>query len=610
MVILNTILFILSYLGLILFIHHALGFKIKSSGMMSIFIIGSILFTAAIFKLLVPTSYAIYGFGFIAFSYYFIKKKWRVLIDKDYHSLMMFLLCVLIMSVLVQANLVHYDNFSHWARIVKFLYIEGRLPLEADKIIEFTSYPVGSALPLFYTAYFIKYHEAILLTTQFLVIASSVNAMTLMIRDKKRLLTQSIFYMFVVFSLIISRSVGLNVLLVDYLMPVLGVGAFVTIIYYKDQFKQMTLAMFFSVFYIITLKNSAVFFVIPIVFAYLFFLIRNTKGIIRKLTGIVLTVGSFLSTVMWSAHFSANFTEVSKHGVNIESYQSIFGEKSPETIRAITELFMETTFTIDTLTTRGLLIPMIIVLLLMLGLTYKRNTAKVYRYLFLMILYVVIYYVGILLMFIVSMPTEEALVLAGYDRYAASVAVYITLIAGVMVMYFGDMLHHEPTVSLRDSKSFYSKDAKFAYQLASLVIVFFVYLFFSSERRILELANMAYEESVPYAVLSQTGDRMVKSDDSYLIVSSDDEGQISSCLIQNVAKHYLWSPNIEAHDRYYEFSMEEFADLFKKHDTIVVVENNISFNEMFEETFGYVLKEGVYDTNRISKGSVNKNNRE
>lgn len=599
MIILKLIVFILSNLGLFLFVHHALKFKLETSGMMAVLIFSSILYIASILNVLLLITHMIYGAGIISFCYFVIKKRWRPLFNRSYHSLILILFSFILISVLFNSKLVHYDNFSHWARIVKFLFLEGRLPLEADKIIEFTAYPVGSAIPLFYSAYYLKYNETILLITQFVIIVSAFSAMTIMTRDKKRVLTQSFFYMFLVFSLIASRSIGLSVLLVDYLMVVLAVGALVSLVHYRHQFKQMSLIMFFSIFYIITLKNSAIFFVIPIFFLYLYFVFRYHKKITIRISGTLLAISSFSSTVMWSLHFNSNFSVVSKHGVSIDSYKSIFAEKSVDTIKSIINLFFSTSFDLNTSASKGILVSFLSLLLLILSFEYIRKTTKLYQYFVYLWIYVGTYYLGILAMFIFSMPTDEALVLAGYDRYAASMAVYIILIVGVLIMYYGDMLYSEPDVRLRNFKSYYSVNSKFIYQLASLVTVFLVYLLFSSERRIVELENIDYDRSIPYAVLKQTGDRLVANDDLFLIVSSDDQGQISSYYIQNVAKHYLWSPYVDAYDRYYEFSKDEFLDLFKKYDSIVVVENNISFREMFYDAFGYVLEEGVYATQDI-----------
>src|SRR5699024_10936567 len=55
----------------------------------------------------------------------------------------LFAYCLIVGNILFQTQLEHYDNFSHWALIVKYLFTEGHLPLVEDTIISYPSYPMG-----------------------------------------------------------------------------------------------------------------------------------------------------------------------------------------------------------------------------------------------------------------------------------------------------------------------------------------------------------------------------------------------------------------------------------------------------------------------------------
>ena len=48
-------------------------------------------------------------------------------------------------------KLVHYDNFSHWALIVKYLLSADQLPSVDTELIPFRDYPPGSSLFIYYT---------------------------------------------------------------------------------------------------------------------------------------------------------------------------------------------------------------------------------------------------------------------------------------------------------------------------------------------------------------------------------------------------------------------------------------------------------------------------
>lgn len=58
----------------------------------------------------------------------------------------MIFLGIVMAIVLGQSPLIHYDNFSHWATMVKFMTYTGHLPGATDTIISFSSYPPATAL--------------------------------------------------------------------------------------------------------------------------------------------------------------------------------------------------------------------------------------------------------------------------------------------------------------------------------------------------------------------------------------------------------------------------------------------------------------------------------
>lgn len=72
--------------------------------------------------------------------------------------------------VLFRSPLIHYDNFSHWATIVKFLTYTGRLPGASDTIISFTSYPPATALFMTQFVTFVGFSSGAMLVAQFALI--------------------------------------------------------------------------------------------------------------------------------------------------------------------------------------------------------------------------------------------------------------------------------------------------------------------------------------------------------------------------------------------------------------------------------------------------------
>lgn len=70
-------------------------------------------------------------------------------------------------------DLLHYDNFTHWATIVKFLVLNHHLPTAQDAIITYNTYPVGSSMYLYYIGRFVGYKDGILIIGQFMTIAAA-----------------------------------------------------------------------------------------------------------------------------------------------------------------------------------------------------------------------------------------------------------------------------------------------------------------------------------------------------------------------------------------------------------------------------------------------------
>ena len=61
---------------------------------------------------------------------------------------------------------IHYDNFSHWAIVVKQMLTTNRYPNFQDTIIMFKEYPLGSATYIYYMALFVGKSESIQMFAQ------------------------------------------------------------------------------------------------------------------------------------------------------------------------------------------------------------------------------------------------------------------------------------------------------------------------------------------------------------------------------------------------------------------------------------------------------------
>ena len=68
----------------------------------------------------------------------------------------------------------HYDNFSHWALIVKSMSLTNSFPSFKTDVIMFTSYPPGSAVFIYYFIKLVGVTESNAIFAQILLILASI----------------------------------------------------------------------------------------------------------------------------------------------------------------------------------------------------------------------------------------------------------------------------------------------------------------------------------------------------------------------------------------------------------------------------------------------------
>lgn len=277
-----------------------------------------VLYLAALFNALLPAVYGICGLGAILSVYQLVryvtkKDTFRV---PDFIALGMLLYLLAFGSVLFKSPLLHYDNFTYWATIVKFLYSNDSLPTQQDAIISYYTYPVGSSMFIYFVTKIVGFSEGTMLVGQLLLTLSGLYALFGSLRDERRALPSAlIFGSFALFNTF-NIAIRLNNLLVDFLLPVLALAAIAGCFAYRNQFWRMSLHTLVVLGLLSIVKVSGLFFVAIALFVYLFFVVRLIRRkIIRwwNLFPALLTAGlSFLPYLLWQIHMSLNFTNVSK----------------------------------------------------------------------------------------------------------------------------------------------------------------------------------------------------------------------------------------------------------------------------------------------------------
>lgn len=151
--ILGVLAYIFIIYGFASFFKRIVGLYAKVTWLAACALIVLVLYIAAYVQLLTPASYSlmILGAGYGLWSIYQnIKSKaylnWRFTVLGVWISFF----SAIFINILMKIHMTHYDNYSHWALIVKFLFTEDRLPTANDTIIAYTSYPMGSSLLVYF----------------------------------------------------------------------------------------------------------------------------------------------------------------------------------------------------------------------------------------------------------------------------------------------------------------------------------------------------------------------------------------------------------------------------------------------------------------------------
>ncbi|WEM61569.1 hypothetical protein P1T46_00680 [Streptococcus parauberis] len=148
-----------------------------------------ILYLSSLVNFLFPASLMIYFLGILLFIFSIVKAKGltigNLLNRLNFVTFGMLFYVGVYIAALWNQSLLHYDNFTHWATIVKFLFLEDRLPAVADRIISYNTYPVGSSLYLYYITKYVGFSEGIMLVGQFLIIAAAQFSIFGVVKESK-----------------------------------------------------------------------------------------------------------------------------------------------------------------------------------------------------------------------------------------------------------------------------------------------------------------------------------------------------------------------------------------------------------------------------------------
>lgn len=540
--------------------------------------------------------------GLALFGYYIIQyglKKWFLKIRISLFQGMFFVGSLFFMHLLSISRLTHYDNFSHWAVVLKLMLSTDAFPTVASKLIDFKNYPLGSTSFLYYICRFAGHSQQVMLIAQGLLIFSCFYAIFGIIEEKKRFLLYGFLGAGCSILSIFNITVRINNLLVDFLLPIYTLVLLVIAYRYRKSVKKACIGIVPIAGMLMIIKNTGIIYAV-IGLIYLVVLWIKNKETQRLKSGLYVVgtiTASFFPYLLWIVHLTVRFQGVdNKFEISADQLNSVSGGKSPEEVRQIISLFIHSVFDMSTRPAMGVFVFHFAAIgAIIFAAVVLKKKWSLWKALVSLDIVLILYYIGILGLYIFSMPSDEAVVLAGFERYASSIVV---LFAGGLTLCATVDLEgsfYYKLGSMPDYRAFKSIESKDRYQKGIIVTVGLSIALLMSEYSGMKTIQQSYQTTLPYKVQQVTGDRWYKGgkeDESrYLFYASDKDSQVTNYFLQYVGKYMLYAPNVDGICAFYEDNM---TNLLSGYDYLVIVESDLPARYLLNKHYGVTGKEGIY----------------
>lgn len=599
------------WLGVCLFIVASLGY----TGVLRLLGVNAQLswITAILIQILILYGFAMAGllrFGIwfmLALGWLSFGGRWLTLLlgkgKLPYEGLQSYDLWFAIMGVIMavvlwQSPLIHYDNYSHWALIVKFLFYTGHLPGAADTIISFTSYP--PALALFLTAFvtLAGFGAGPMLVAQFMVIWAALYTVFGLLRDRSRVLMAMILCFVVALTNVFNIAIRFNNLLVDFVLPALTLAGIAGVFLYRRHWRWQCFHVFLVSASLLLVKNSGAFFVAVIGFYFIYQLIRTSQGCWWQRTLKVL--GTSVSTMVlaavpfliWNYHVKHTFT-ASKHEISSQAYSHQLSGESTQTILRIVHKFVTHILSWQSLATKGFILINVTLLVAWLVI---RLICKKKNYLLggLVLLDVMagLYYGSVLAMYLVSMPYAEAIALDGLERYLSSIIVLNLLLGAVLLVRAMDLALFEQNITQRNLRSFRSLLTKNIYQFATFGLLIFSIIMLVSESDGIAFTNHLNRNELPLQ-LARISPQWTHLSQKRVLLVDPHKDDVATYYAGYIAHYYYFTNQAVARENFM-MSAADFRQEVAKYQYVVIPEFHSTFSTMVRKIYHQQVRTGLY----------------
>ena len=379
--------------------------------------LGLLMLIAGVLDILAPAAYTLFALGLALAVYSIIRRE--VLKDFLKPGVVFLLMCCGFFFVLLYGSkLTHIDNYSHWGAILKMIIQRGALPAN-EPLVYFPAYPTGSSLFIYYfvritgiqAEWFWSYIQAVYLASCAATLFCFAD-----FEGRAEKWTARIMAALVGLSLLCANT-DLADLLVDTLIPMIGLAGTSMCVYYRDKLADKAIPLIVTVCFLPMVKNSGYLFS-AVVIIFFFCLYRE-----RARFGLTAAMGLCLLGInrLWAWHVKTAFSEglASYHAMSAESFQSSFAEKTADDLLNITRSFL------NAVVSRGRLPWLLLCVAAVVFIICKSGKWRQLRgFVFAGAGVWLAWVLGLLGMYFFSMSLSEARGLAAFERYYASALIF------------------------------------------------------------------------------------------------------------------------------------------------------------------------------------------
>ncbi|AOT56340.1 ABC transporter permease [Weissella soli] len=517
-----------------------------------------------------------------------------------YFDIWMVLFGIAFIVVLAKSPLIHYDNYSHWATIVKYMVFEGHLPVAHQSLVTFTSYPPALALFITHFVTWVGFSAGNMLIGQFLLIWSALYAMFGMVRDRTRALNTFIIAAAIAVALIFNISIRLNNLLVDFVLPLLAIVGIVGIYIYRRKLAlQITHTTIFIAVLLLS-KNSGMFYAVILAIYLCYQIIKNSthqKSILKirqalGFTGLSLILG-YLPFYWWQNHVAQTFAGVSKHEISLQAYESQVTHEGQQMFTVIAHKMTTQVFSLNSLSSIGFLLVNLTLIIIWAVLKFGLHKQNILlKVLIALDVIMVAYYLSIYAMYVVSMPYPEAIVLAGFERYMSSIVVFNLLVGAMAITIAIDYAFYEPNIEQRNFYSYSSVISKQIYQWTAFILFVFATILMLSELNGTEFSNEQNMHTLPVE-LTQIAKPQYRLNNKKVLIVDPHKDMVKSQYTELVGRYYFFDGNVTARENFM-MSAADFKQTVNSYDYIVIPEWHSTFSTMTRKVYHQHIRTGMY----------------